>query len=719
MNKRSLTKHITKSRTIPLQVILFIGGIMLPTIILGYLAVRTSETERLVLWEELKESYTSLANAVVDQVDNMLSSAERDIMNLLEDVEVYSADEIYALSSSVKASHPVISQLFLLNNAGQLIYPLNPELTQRPSENGYNPDDNNEKNIYNSHISAGENQEFENKNYEKAIAEYQHILDKIEDPVYRAFALNNIARCYDKLDLKSEAIETYKKIVDEYGDVTQKWFEIPASAYTRMAELYEDIGDSQSALYMLYQLYLRLSDNIWDMDAKELSFYAHKARSKLKTHAESGDDSISANFAEIDAKVIRRFELLRFFRDYRILAESDIKNFALSSEYKPGFIRQMFSDENRLICLFSYSKLQQHTKASVPAVIGFEADLFYMLSRGLRDILEGIKIRENVVLAVLDAEGNIIGTKRPSPVRTADFFTSEPSGRLITSVPVDSLPFWQVGVYLTEPRYLDKISRRKANLRIMAVIGLILAVAFGIYLILREARKEAELARLRSDFVANVSHELRTPLSSIQIFSETLKAGKTKSKDKQEQYLDTISSESERLARLVDNVLDFSRLERQVKEFDFQPTDIAELIQEVVEAYSFHAEQRKKRISLNVAENIPRIEVDRQAFSQMVMNLIDNAIKYSEENDEITVNVFKRGESLIMQVIDRGVGMDKDELKKIFQKFYRGKSAAELGTGGTGLGLTLAKAVAFAHGGDIVVRSKRGEGSRFSVILPL
>jgi len=208
-------------------------------------------------------------------------------------------------------------------------------------------------------------------------------------------------------------------------------------------------------------------------------------------------------------------------------------------------------------------------------------------------------------------------------------------------------------------------------------------------------------------------------LSSIQIFSETLKQSKITSRDRQEQYLDTISSESDRLARLVDNVLNFSRLERHTKEFKFRPINVGEVVTSAVEAYRFHAEQRGATIRLNMARDLPEIEADSEAISQMVINLVDNAVKYSEDEGEITIRVFHRGDNIVIQVADKGVGIDEEDMKKIFGKFYRGKNVAYLGTGGTGLGLTLAKAVAEAHGGDILVRSKKGVGSRFSVILPL
>jgi two-component system phosphate regulon sensor histidine kinase PhoR len=166
-------------------------------------------------------------------------------------------------------------------------------------------------------------------------------------------------------------------------------------------------------------------------------------------------------------------------------------------------------------------------------------------------------------------------------------------------------------------------------------------------------------------------------------------------------------------------VLNFSRLERRTKEFKFQPIDVGQVVTSAVEAYRFYAEQRGATIRLNIARDLPEIEADSEAISQMVINLVDNAVKYSEDEGQIIIRVFRRGNSAVIQIADKGVGIDEEDMKKIFDKFYRGKNVANLGTGGTGLGLTLAKAVAEAHGGDILVRSRKGVGSRFSVILPL
>ena len=742
-------------------IMIFVGAIMLPTIVLGYLAIRTAETERLVVWEKLEESYTSLANVVSDQLDNMLSSAENDFRDSVSALTSHDKGSLRQLSEQLESKHGVIGQVFFLDTSGEMVFPEDPRKRGREGEGMREQG----KDVFESYLAAGERQEFKHNNPQRAIYEYQRILNNLKEPVYRAIALNSIARCYGKLGLNQKAIDHYNEIVDRYVDVTDGWLHIATIAYLQAASIYKRMDDVDASVDALTDLYSNLSDNRWDLDTEEILHIADRARRQLLAYMSTGGIRFSRSsdrFAEIDAKLARLAKLHRFLRNYERLVSDEMTQAANraaqalkkrdqndsnlanpNSSGDSGFVLHILRYTDVGPYLVSYISdpvirtaltageglMNQVTTVASPdretlnveretsndiALAGFEVNLGYLASQGFKDVLSSLSVKDDVVLAVLNDDDEVVEARGGMST-----LTPTPSGKPIATVTSSSLPFWKVGVYLKEPQSLEKLSERKASLRVFVIAGLILAIAFGIYLALREARREAELAQLRSDFVSNVSHELRTPLSSIQIFSETLKQSKITSRDRQEQYLDTISSESDRLARLVDNVLNFSRLERHTKEFKFRPINVGEVVTSAVEAYRFHAEQRGATIRLNMARDLPEIEADSEAISQMVINLVDNAVKYSEDEGEITIRVFHRGDNIVIQVADKGVGIDEEDMKKIFGKFYRGKNVAYLGTGGTGLGLTLAKAVAEAHGGDILVRSKKGVGSRFSVILPL
>ena len=697
-------------------IIIFVGVIMLPTIVLGYLAIRTAETEKLVVLERLKESYTSIAKLASDHLEFVLSSAEGDFRSSVSALTEYDKDALQGLSYQLENAHGAIGQVFFLDTSGRMIFPENP---RKEKQDNTTPDQE-EKDIFDSYLADGERHEFKHNNPQRAIDDYQKILSDVKSPAYKVIALNGIARCYAKLGLNQEAIDYYSKIIENYKDTTDTWLQMAAVAYLQVYSIYKEMRNTTAAMETLMSLYGDLSDSGWDLDAEQISYFAEKTRRHLMAYKDSGNasfDPYADKFAEIDEKVTRLVKLQQFLKNYQRLAADDMRKVVNRTDNDPELTLHLRRSISTGPYLLSYMAMRRESPTS-PALAGFQVALDYLSSQGFMETRDEVSISDDVTLIILNENDEVVGTRDRASADT-EYAVRAFSGKPITTAASSSLPFWKVAVYPKDPQSLERLTRRKAGLRIFAIVGLILAIAFGTYLALREARREAELARLRSDFVANVSHELRTPLSSIQIFSETLKQNRATSRDKQEQYLDTIASESNRLARLVDNVLNFSRLERRAKEFDFQPVNIGEVVGAAVEAYRFYAEQHGAMISLNVARDLPQIAADAEAISQMVINLVDNAVKYSEEEGEITVNVFHRGDNIVIQVVDRGVGINEEDMKKIFDKFYRGENVANLGTGGTGLGLTLAKAVAEAHGGDIQVRSVEGTGSRFSAILPL
>jgi signal transduction histidine kinase len=232
-------------------------------------------------------------------------------------------------------------------------------------------------------------------------------------------------------------------------------------------------------------------------------------------------------------------------------------------------------------------------------------------------------------------------------------------------------------------------------------------------------RRELRLSRLKSDFVANVSHELKTPLALIRLFAETLELGRVPSEEKARQYHSIINKESRRLTQLINNILDFSRIEAGRKEYRFVPGDVGAVVREVVDAYRFPIEQQGFALELDVADELPELEIDPEALSQALINLVNNAIKYSQEDRLIRVSARREGERVLVSVADRGIGIPRAEQKKIFEKFYRAESSLVHTTKGSGLGLALVRHIMEAHGGAVEVASVPGEGSTFTLVLPV
>ena len=228
-----------------------------------------------------------------------------------------------------------------------------------------------------------------------------------------------------------------------------------------------------------------------------------------------------------------------------------------------------------------------------------------------------------------------------------------------------------------------------------------------------------ELAKIKSDFVSNVSHELRTPLALISMFAETLEMGRATTEEKKKEYYTIISKEATRLSRIVNKILSFSRIEAGRKEYHFSKINLNLLVEDVFNSYQFHLKNNGFKFSFLPANAIPEIEADGEAISEAIINLIDNAIKYSTDKKEISIITGTEHGIAFIEVKDKGVGISEENQKKIFEKFFRVSDSLIHNTKGTGLGLTLVKHIVEAHGGKIKVKSKLNEGSSFILSFPI
>ena len=255
---------------------------------------------------------------------------------------------------------------------------------------------------------------------------------------------------------------------------------------------------------------------------------------------------------------------------------------------------------------------------------------------------------------------------------------------------------------------------------LVVALFLVLSVTlFGAYLASRDVRRELRLAELRSRFVSAVSHELKTPLTAIRMYAETLQLGRSPDPETRTEYLETIVNECERLTRLLNNVLDFSKIERGQKEYRRAPDDLADIVHASARAMRYQLEQQGFSLNLEVQEGIPPTEVDRDAIEQATLNLLSNAMKYSGASRAIDLRLRPSDGEAVIEVADRGIGIAPAEQARIFEQFYRVPTKDNDGIPGTGLGLTLVRHIAEGHGGRVTVTSAPGEGSVFAIHLPL
>jgi signal transduction histidine kinase len=266
---------------------------------------------------------------------------------------------------------------------------------------------------------------------------------------------------------------------------------------------------------------------------------------------------------------------------------------------------------------------------------------------------------------------------------------------------------------------LERTAHRENIFYGILLTFIVALMIIGAALIARDISRESEITRLKTEFVHNISHELKTPLTLIHLFGETLQRKENLTDEERKECYEIITKESERLSHLINNVLDFSRIEMGRKEFTFKNENIATVVSDTLESYRYHLERKGFTIETDITSDIPEIIIDREAIASVLINLLSNVMKYSPKEKEVTVKLMRDGENAVLQVKDKGIGISPKEILKIFQRFYRSQNITASEIGGSGLGLTLVKHIIEAHGGRIQVESEPGEGSIFSVILPI
>lgn len=274
---------------------------------------------------------------------------------------------------------------------------------------------------------------------------------------------------------------------------------------------------------------------------------------------------------------------------------------------------------------------------------------------------------------------------------------------------------WRLQVAPKQAPLLDAKGKSRRFNEVALIGTSFLIILLGVGFLLYAADKERRLNALKSEFIANVSHELKTPLSVIRMFGELLVTRRVKNPEKQEQYLEIICRESERLSSLIENVLDFSALERGKRRFSLEEGNLADVVARAVETFQFRFEHGGAEVRLDASQPLPAVRLDSQAISLAVMNLLDNAAKYGG-GTPVEVSVESVDDEVHVLVRDHGPGIPPDDLKRVFERFYRGRRGAD--TRGSGIGLSIVQRIAEAHGGRAFARNDPEGGACVGFAVP-
>jgi signal transduction histidine kinase len=317
------------------------------------------------------------------------------------------------------------------------------------------------------------------------------------------------------------------------------------------------------------------------------------------------------------------------------------------------------------------------------------------------------------VLALLDDKTRPVATQ-PATTNGRDW-----KRPFVASEIGEALPHWEAALYLQRPEQLQESARVVRQTLVFLIAAALAIIVLGGWLVAADVRRQLALAQQKTDFVSNVSHELKTPLTSIRMFAELMQNGRGESTAKHPQYLRIIMVEAERLTRLINNVLDFARLERKQKQFDKKPLDLHAVIARTWEGHELHLRESGFTTRWQAAPGPYPVIGDEDALAQILVNLLSNAEKYAGERREVELHTYLDAGHACVSVLDRGIGVPPGDERKIFESFYRAHDSLSSGIQGSGLGLTLAQQLAREHGGEIVYRPREGGGSDFALRIPL
>jgi two-component system phosphate regulon sensor histidine kinase PhoR len=316
------------------------------------------------------------------------------------------------------------------------------------------------------------------------------------------------------------------------------------------------------------------------------------------------------------------------------------------------------------------------------------------------------------------AQGDFIITCNRISDGTQIYSTSGELVGDIESEPLDLLPRFEVGIAREGGTVEQAVNRRK-NQNLIALGLLMMVMIIGVWLVFRNVQKEMELAQKKADFVSNVSHEIRTPLALINMFAETLLLDRVKEEAKKKEYYEIITKEVSRLTNMLNRILSFSKIEANKREYKKSRLDVSAVVEDVMSTYSYHLESNGFEHTMQLHPKPLEVMADREAITEVLVNLIDNGMKYSPERKQLEVRTTKTDDFACIMVKDNGLGIAKNQLDKLFEKFYRVPTGDVHDTKGAGLGLSIVKHIIDDHEGRIKIDSQPGEGSTFSILLPL
>ena len=621
----------------------FTLAVILPSLLLGFLAIRTVAREEAFLEKRLEDSLQAEINHTVVLLKTELSQIQNELSRTL--TALPTKDDFRSRAAQWRTSTSLVDVPFFLSADREILWPLN-----------------------NGTETAKE------KFFLKWSTDF--FQDRETTPIYE-----NIARVYkDKILEESQVFQQTTvpaPSAQKRMPVSQRTKVFSSSSWGQR-ELADNVGEQYSPAY--FQQYAPVRKEVYRTAQAEGQQVAKRQvilQKSMKGLTNAPKD-----------------------REESIFVADELKFSQVLKKSSSGIIPFIVKEKLRLLF---WQEQPDRT------IAGCLLDTDALIARIIR-LLPGI-YSEARILTVLDENGQPIIAPNENDRRDwrEPFVAAEIS---------EILPRWEVAAYLTHPNAIANKAQTTEVLIWIMIALLLVSIITGGTLVLRSLASEIHLAQQKTTFAANVSHELKTPLTSIRMFTEMLKDNRQPDEKKRQQYFEIMLSEVERLTRLINNVLDFSRRGKTKNNYRLRHTNIGALCQTIFEGQRVRLEYRGFSVQYSGPSEPLFVNADEEAIKQVLINLLSNAEKYSEADKSIEVAVTAQEDRVLINVLDRGIGIASQDAQRIFEEFYRVDDSLTAKTQGTGLGLTIAQRIARDHNGEVRYFPREGGGSLFQIQLP-
>jgi signal transduction histidine kinase len=656
----------------------YVLGVVLPGIILGYMAFRGIRNDQALRDRESLRKLETSSQAFFTEI-------ESDLAGFLDDP---TAD---LTNHSSGFPDPSILVLFEEDSMDlkkliihQLLY-LPEELLSNKLER-LNPS---------SHFRKCQRLEYVERRFSEALGIYQDVIDNTSDQEEKIEALVASARLYNKMDQPGKAKAVYERIHQDYqGNLLNGRIPLALLADLEILKINRALEEEDDLKKTLERALEFLLHPACEYNADQFQMF----RTAFKGIHHEPDEFIDSLFTELELSSSRTEYLIWFLEEPNLVASSRSYQFkggtntSYSIPVKSGELQAMYLSEE------DQNGIQSGMVIDFKVYMNYEAE----------NILNRIDPDSSINVKIENTNGDLVLSR----------IITEETEYLAFPFP-ENFPNWILLQSENRPGFLSTLMMAGSGIYFFAFILIVILMLLGFAFVLYSLNTELRLNKLKSEFISNVSHELKSPLTSIRMMTEMLHHNRVENEERKSEYYAAMLEESEHLSHLIDNILDFSRIDEDRKKYEFVKLDPDQLIREFLKSIRQLIVESGFEISYNYPDRVPAIRADRNAILQVLYNLVDNAIKFSGKSRKVDIHMGFKENEMQLSVKDYGIGISTRDQEKIFERFYRSRESQRSGIRGSGIGLTIVKKIVEDHGGSITLISRPGEGSEFTVRLPV